>query len=127
MRGGIQKEEMGDNRSVIKAVLTTLLTKSNQTFLVVAHQLHSTSLLSEVFIRQKEDVTRIENYYENVIPRYMPDEFRSHFRLTRESFDYLSMRIANCKTYNKQRGPEADPVRDPLMFLWYIGKLFMCF
>ena len=106
---------------VIKAVLTTLLTQSNQTFLIVAHQLHSTS------IRLKQDVTRIENYNENVIPRYMPDEFRSHFRLTRESFDYLSMRIANCKTYNKQRGAEADPVRDSLMCLWYIGKLFMCF
>ena len=84
---------MGDNRLVIKAVLTALLTHSNQTFLVVAHQLHSTSLLSEVFIRQKEDVIRIENCYENVIPRYMSDEIRSQVRLTRESFDYLSMTL----------------------------------
>lgn len=55
----------------------------------------------------------------------MPGEFRRHFRLTRKSFDYLSMEI-NCKSYNKQRGPEADPVRDSLMFLWYIGKFFNC-
>ncbi|XP_061186829.1 putative nuclease HARBI1 [Saccostrea echinata] len=33
------------------------------------------------------------------------------------------MRIANCKTYNKLLGPEANPIRDSLMFLWYIGSL----
>lgn len=50
----------------------------------------------------------------------MPDELGSHFRLTRKSFDCLSLQLHSCKTYNKPHGPAVDPIRDILRFLWYI-------
>jgi hypothetical protein len=33
---------------------------------------------------------------------YMPDEFRSHFRLSRETFENLFTRIANCAAFRKR-------------------------
>jgi hypothetical protein len=34
-------------------------------------------------IQKRVDIPRVENYYEVTIPRYSPDDFKSHFRLTR--------------------------------------------
>ena len=42
------------------------------------------------------EITRVKRYYQDVIPRNMPNEFRSHFRLSRETFETLCTRIANC-------------------------------
>jgi hypothetical protein len=51
----------------------------------------------------------------------MPDEFRSHFRLSRETFENLSERIAECATFKNSIGPPIDHAKDLLMLLWYIG------
>ena len=45
-------------------------------------------------------VNRVENYFEITIPQYEPDDFRSHFQLTRQSFDDLAQKISKCKEYN---------------------------
>ena len=82
----------------------------NQSFLIIPTIFH-----------QRKTVNRIENYFEVTIPRYSPDDFRSHFRLTRESFDNLTQKISECGVYNQKSGPPVDPVKDVLMFLWYIG------
>lgn len=65
-------------------------------------------------------ITRIGTYCGQIIPRYMPNKFISYFRRRICSFEYLSMQKGNCKKYNKPHGPEVDPIRDTLMFL-YIG------
>ena len=52
---------------------------------------------------------------------YMPDEFRSHFRLSRETFENLCTRIANCAAFRKPTGPTLDPTKAVLIYLWYIG------
>jgi hypothetical protein len=36
-------------------------------------------------IQKRVGIPRVENYYEVTIPRYSPDDFKSHFRLTRET------------------------------------------
>ena len=51
----------------------------------------------------------------------MSDEFRSHFRLSRETFENLSERIAECATFKNSIGPPIDHAKDLLMLLWYIG------
>ena len=45
-------------------------------------------------------VNQVENYFEITIPQFEPDDFRSHFRLTRQSFDDLAQKISKCNEYN---------------------------
>ena len=42
----------------------------------------------------------MENYFGKIIPQYEPDDFRSHFQLTRQSFDDLAQKISKCDEYN---------------------------
>ena len=45
------------------------------------------AVMSNMTERNKKK--RIEGYFENVIPQYRDDTFRSHFRLCRESVEIL--------------------------------------
>ena len=58
------------------------------------------------------EITRVKRYYKDVVPRYMPDEFRSHFRLSRETFENLCARIANCAEFRKLTGPTLYTLRN---------------
>ena len=46
----------------------------------------------------------------------MPDEFRSHFRLSRETFENLCTRIANCAAFKKPTGPTLYILRKLYLF-----------
>ena len=46
----------------------------------------------------------IENYYELTIPRYS-DDFKMHFRLTRETFEATCLRLSRHDAFNRQKGP----------------------
>ena len=104
-------------------------TGHKNSLLVFAHTNAETVLLAvQPFQRkyinlfnERKTVNRVENYFEITIPQYEPDDFRSHFRLTRQSFDDLAQKISKCNEYNKKSDPPVDPVKDTLMFLWYIG------
>ena len=76
-----------------------------------------TIIISTLF-NEKKTVNRVENYFEITIQQYELDDFRSHFRLTRQSFSDLTQKISKCNEYNKQSDPPVDPVKDTLMFLW---------
>ena len=43
------------------------------------------------FMQRK--LTRIAGYFEQTVPRYLPDEFKRHFRMTKETFEILSREI----------------------------------
>ena len=46
----------------------------------------------------------------------MPDEFRSHFKLSRETFENLCMRIENCAAIRKPTGPTLYIIRKLYLF-----------
>lgn len=68
-------------------------------------------------------IPRIENYYELTIPRYSPDDFKMHFRLTRETFEATCLRLSRHDAFNRQKGPAPNVEKELLMYLWYIGNL----
>ena len=63
----------------------------------------------------------IENYYELTIPRYS-DDFKMHFRLTRETFEATCLRLSRHDAFNRQKGPAPYIEKELLMYLWHIGN-----
>ena len=43
------------------------------------------------FMRRK--LTRIHDYFEVTLPSYLPDEFKNHFRMTRETCELLCQAV----------------------------------
>lgn len=41
----------------------------------------------------QRNLTCIAGYFEQTVPRYLPDEFKHHFRMTKETFEILSREI----------------------------------
>ena len=106
---------------VIKTVCSCLHTQMQQQFCLLFNHFSENTLIIPTLFNERKTVNRVENYFEITIPQYEPDDFRSHFRLTRQSFDDLAQKISKCNEYNKKSGPPVDPVKDTVMFLWYIG------
>ncbi|CAC5420667.1 unnamed protein product [Mytilus coruscus] len=73
--------------------------------------------------RSSESIPRIENYYELTVPRYSPDDFKMHFRLTRATFESTCSRISRQVEFNRQKGPTPNVQNELLMFIWYIGNM----
>ena len=42
----------------------------------------------------RKDLQRNENFCETVLPRFSPDEFRGHFRMTRGTMEVLCREVA---------------------------------
>ena len=55
---------------------------------------------AKCYFNERKTVNPVENYFGIIIPQYEPDYFRSHFRLTRQSFDDLAQKISKCDEYN---------------------------
>ena len=85
--------------TVIRAICSSIQTQTLQPHAVVAEYCVTSAIMLPMLLRQRREVTRVKRYYEDVIPKYMPDEFRSHFRLSGETFENLSERIAECATF----------------------------
>ena len=45
----------------------------------------------------RRNLTRISDYFEQTVPSYLPDEFRQHFRMTRETYEILTREIIQTK------------------------------
>ena len=54
----------------------------------------NTLIISTLF-NERKTVNPVENYFGITIPQYEPDDFRSHFRLTRSG-----QKISKCDEYN---------------------------
>ncbi|XP_062576534.1 putative nuclease HARBI1 [Saccostrea cucullata] len=113
---------MEPEKLALKCVCSCLQTQMQQNYSVLLNHFGTRSLIIPHLFRERRVVTRVKNYTSVTVPRYLPDEFRSNFRLTRQSFDELTARVGVCNVYNTQRGPAVDPVKDLLMFLWFIGN-----
>jgi hypothetical protein len=73
--------------------------------------------------RRSEEIVRVADYYEITIPNYTVDDFKSHFRLTRDTFQATYLRLSTTETYNRRKGPIPNLEKELLMFLRYIGNL----
>lgn len=73
--------------------------------------------------RSSEEMARVGHYYEITIPSYTLDEFKTHFRLSRDTFERTCQRLSTVNAYNNLKGPTPNLEKELLMFLWYIGNL----
>ena len=73
----------------------------------------------------RRNLVRNERFFEAVIPRYQPDEFRSHFRLKRCTFDSLVMVVVGTGYLpldnNGSRRPVIDPTKQVLVAVWMLA------
>ena len=54
--------------------------KNRQQHALVSEYCITAPIILPILPYQRREITRVKRYYQDVIPRYMPDEFRSHFR-----------------------------------------------
>ena len=54
-------------------------------------------VFSVVSCFMRRNLTRISGYFEQTVPSYLPDEFRQHFRMTRETCEILTQEIIQTK------------------------------
>lgn len=82
-------------------------------------------ILSAVCCFLRRNLTRIQDYFEQTLPRYLPDEFKHHFRMTRETCELLSLEImqtGQIPIRNSSGRPVIAPQKQILAFLWRIAN-----
>ena len=80
-------------------------------------------ILSAVCCFMRRNLTRIQDYFEQTLPRYLPDEFKHHFRMTRETCELLSLEIMQTGQIRNSSGwPVIAPQKQILAFLWRIAN-----
>ena len=50
-------------------------------------------ILTAVATYMRRDLHRNKDFYENILPAYTIDEFKSHFRMTRGTFELLCREV----------------------------------
>ncbi|KAI4458080.1 hypothetical protein MML48_7g00020244 [Holotrichia oblita] len=79
------------------------------------------TLTQSTYPRERE-VPRCENYYERTVPRYLPSEFQSHFRMTPDAFNALSgYVIPRLRLFPHQGRPLANPEKKLLAVVWLLA------
>ena len=63
-------------------------------------------LISATAAFMKRDLKRIVGFYEVVVPSYAITEFRSHFRMTKTTFEVLAQELATAYRCNPHRKTE---------------------
>ena len=82
-------------------------------------------LFSAVSCFTHRNLTRIEDNFEATIPRYFPEEFKTHFRMTRETCQLLVREIiqtGNIPLGNPSGREVIAPEKQVLLFLWRIAN-----
>ena len=83
------------------------------------------TMLSTMSCFMRLDLNRIQDYFEVTVPSYTPNEFCSHFRMTRGTCETLCREIVNTgemPTRNTRGRLLISPVKQVLAFLWSIGN-----
>ena len=74
----------------------------------------------------RRDLNRIVGFYEIVVPAYSLDEFRSHFRMTKNTFEVLSRELAATGAIPTGNRFGRKPIalqKQILAFLWYTSNM----
>ena len=69
----------------------------------------------------RRNLTHMAGYLEQTVPRYLPDEFKHHFCMTKETFEILSreiLRMGHIPLGNPSARPVIQPQKQILTFLW---------
>lgn len=82
-------------------------------------------LLAAGQLRQKEHV-RTKNFYEITVPSYIPEDFRSHFRMSRHTVTVVEHLLSlhnDIPHYTADRGrPPVELRKQILLTLWVLGN-----
>ena len=72
----------------------------------------------------RADVVKIEGYVENIVPRYPPDQFRNHFRISRDAFDIMLNELRPHLTMHMPdiAGDNIPAEKQLLMLCWYMAN-----
>ena len=82
------------------------------------------SILPAVYscVSHRQNASRIEGYFETVVPRYSDGMFKAHFRMKRESVEKFCLALQDsAHVHQKQQGgrPMVDLGKQVCIFLWY--------
>ena len=69
----------------------------------------------------RNNINRIQNYYETVIPIYTLDEFRSHFRMSRSTVEQLCSQLVltgEIPTIHEHGRSPIESEKQLLMYIW---------
>ena len=70
---------------------------------------------------RERDIPRCENYFEIVMPQYLPHEFQSHFRMSPNAFDALCVQLIP-RLGQKQKGrPLKNVKKQILAVIWLLA------
>lgn len=77
------------------------------------------------YIYTKKFKLTIEGFYEETVPRYLPSEFSSHFRMTRSTMEIIWREIVNTgkiSPQNARGGQPFPPEKQILLSLWCMAN-----
>ena len=117
---------VGTGFTVIMAdpLITALLAlqQQNRNFTVLLGLYDTMTSTDILWSRRRYNVPpRVKQYLQLPVANYTLDDFKSHFRLTRMTFESTYLRLGPLPEYNNAHEPIPDVQKDLLMFLWYIG------
>ncbi|KAH3841074.1 hypothetical protein DPMN_114532 [Dreissena polymorpha] len=91
----------------------------------LVEQCHDSPLYAQQYAAL-DDVPNVANNVEVTVPQYLPDDFKTIFRMTRGTFERVLEKISTDDQLRRKiatRGREQVPLdKDLLMTLWYLGN-----
>ena len=82
--------------------------------------------ISDVSGYMRRNLNRVRHFFERTVPSYFPDEFKSHFRMTRETselFTQAVMPTGRISLGNRTGRVAIPPQKQILAFLWSMANL----
>ena len=73
----------------------------------------------------RRNLNRVRHFFESTVPSYFPDEFKSHFRMTRETcelFTQTVMPTGRIRLGNRTGRVAIPPQKQILAFLWSMAN-----
>lgn len=76
--------------------------------------------LSAVCCFMRRNLTRIQDYFEQTLPNYLPDEFKHHFHMTREVCELLSREIMRTRQIPIRNSPRRQVIAPQQQILAFV-------
>ena len=73
----------------------------------------------------RRNLSRIEGFFEGTIPRYLPSEFQSHFRMTKSTMEIVCREMVNTGRIplrNVRGRQPIPPEKQVLLFVWCVAN-----
>lgn len=81
-----------------------------------------------LLLNEKQPRNCIQNYLEQTVPTYCEEEFRYHYRISKNLFENLSERFLSSKYYcNLRNDKRLSEKAHLLIFLWFAGHAGCCY